>query len=129
MQTITIDLPEEIYRRAKQIAEISRRPIEQVVVDWIHPPHDEQSGRLDDLDEMSDQDLRVEANRTLPDAQTERLAQLLQAQRERALTTAERNEAEALVKKEDWLTLRRARALYLLKQRGNLPDDFPTPTL
>jgi hypothetical protein len=40
------------------------------------------------------------------------------------LTGAERDEAVRLVEQEDNLTLRKAKAIYLLKQRNALPDEL-----
>lgn len=40
------------------------------------------------------------------------------------LTEPERIEAAELVEQEDLLTLRKAKALYLLTQRNALPHDF-----
>ena len=38
MTTITLDLPRQIYQKAAQIAKATKRPIEQVLVEWIRPP-------------------------------------------------------------------------------------------
>ncbi len=49
---------------------------------------------------------------------------MLAAQRQRSLSADEQQEAVALVEQEDFVTLRKARALFLLKQRGILPGDL-----
>jgi hypothetical protein len=55
---------------------------------------------------------------------TEHLQALLNLQTQRELTGAERDEAVRLVEQEDNLTLRKAKAIYLLKQRNALPDEL-----
>ena len=55
---------------------------------------------------------------------TERLRELLSLQEHRELTEAERDEAAHLVEQEDLITLRKAKAIYLLKQRNALPDEL-----
>jgi hypothetical protein len=40
MTTVTLDLPRQIYQKAAQIVQATKRPIEQVVVEWIQPPAD-----------------------------------------------------------------------------------------
>jgi hypothetical protein len=48
----------------------------------------------------------------------------LSTQQQRNLTEKEQREAVTLVEQEDLLTLQKARALFLLNQRGVLPDDL-----
>jgi hypothetical protein len=60
----------------------------------------------------------------LPERDLVRLQGLLALQRERGLNRAEQQEVAALVEREDWYTLRKARALYLLKKRNALPDHL-----
>jgi hypothetical protein len=54
-----------------------------------------------------------------------RLQALLNAQHQRMLTAREQEEAATLVEHEDFMTLRRAKALFLLKQRGALAENPP----
>lgn len=128
MTTVTLDLPRQIYQKAAQIAKATKRPIEQVVVEWIQPPI-ERTGSLQDavlagLDTMSTAQLTqvVRSTATLEDS--ERLRELLNLQEQRELTEVERDEAARLVEQEDLITLRKAKAIYLLKQRNALPDEL-----
>jgi hypothetical protein len=52
------------------------------------------------------------------------LQELLAIQRRRELTAGEQREAASLVQQEDRITLRKARALFLLKERGLSPGDL-----
>lgn len=128
MTTVTLDLPRQIYQKAAQIAKATRRPIEQVVVDWIHPPADSVlpagDTALAGMDTMSTAQLTQVARSTAAPEDTERLQLLLSFQGQRELTVAERDEAVRLVEQEDLLTLRKAKAIYLLKQRNALPAEL-----
>ena len=128
MTTVTLDLPRQIYQKASQIANATKRPIEQVVVDWIQPPVElsglAQEAALAGLQTMTTAQLTHVARATAPAEDTERLRELLSLQERRELTEAEHDEAVRLVEQEDNLTLRKAKAIYLLKQRDALPDEL-----
>ncbi len=128
MTTVTLDLPRQIYQKAAQIAKATKRPIEQVVVEWIRPPV-ERAGSVQDavlagLEAMSTAQLTQVARSGAAPEDTERLRELLSLQEHRELTEAERDEAARLVEQEDLITLRKAKAIYLLKQRNALPDEL-----
>jgi hypothetical protein len=128
MTTVTLDLPRQIYQKAAQIAKATRRPIEQVVVDWIQPPAESMrpagETALAGMEAMSTAQLTQVACSTASPEDTERLQALLNLQTQRELTGAERDEAVRLVEQEDNLTLRKAKAIYMLKQRNALPDEL-----
>lgn len=131
MTTVTLDLPQEIYEHALRKAQTSDRSIEQIIVDWIQPPVNELvEGRQSDIEAglsdleryTNDELLRIAVARPRS-ADLQRLQFLLDEQQQRTLSADERREAEQLVALEDLQTLRKAKALFLLKQRNALPDD------
>ena len=127
MTTVTLELPRSIYQKAAQIARATKRSIEQVVVEWIRPPV-ERTGSVQDavlagLEAMSTPQLTQVPLTAKPD-ETARLRVFLSLQERRELTEAERDEAIHLVEQEDLITLRKAKALYLLKQRNALPGEL-----
>ena len=128
MTTITLDLPQDIYRRAQRAAKAAQRPVEQIVVEWIQPPQEESSNDLQqtlvNLEKLTNSELVQIAQAVLPTAEAERLQTLLVQQQRRTLTLSERKEAERLVAQEDLTTLRKAKALFLLKQRHALPQEL-----
>ena len=128
MTTITLELPQRIYQRAADIAKATKRPIEQVVAEWIRPPAERsssvQEAVLAGLEAMSTAQLTQIAQAGADPGDTERLRQLLSLQQQRALTQSEQAEAVRLVEQEDLITLRKAKALYLLKQRNALPANL-----
>jgi len=128
MTTVTLDLPRQIYQKAAQIAQATKRPIEQVVVEWIQLPAERpglsQDAALAGLNAMTTAELAQLARSTAPREDSDRLRRLLSLQEQRELTEAEHDEAVHLVEQEDLITLRKAKAIYLLKQRHALPDDL-----
>lgn len=128
MTTVTLDLPRQIYQKAAQIAKATKRPIEQVVVEWIRPPVERvgsvQDAVLAGLEAMSTAQLTQVVRSGATPEDTERLRELLSLQEQRELTEAEQDEAARLVEQEDLITLRKAKAIYLLKQRNALPDEL-----
>ncbi len=121
MHVVTLELPDEVYQRAQDVAKTTRRSLEEVVYGWIRPP---MQVTLPDLDQLSDYELLQAARAILPSEHILRLQELLAAQQQRSLSEEEQREAVTLVEEEDFATLRKAKALFLLKQRGTLPDDL-----
>ena len=125
MTLVTLELQQRIYRKAVETAKATRRPVEQVVVEWIQLPADEgdsqQKALLAGMEAMSTPELVEIAGARTPMAESARLRELLQLQQQRELSAGESNGAAQLVEQEDLLTLRKAKALYLLKQRKALP--------
>lgn len=119
--SITLALPDDIYQQAQRVAETTQQAIEEVVLAWIHPTPEEE---LVGFAELSNDELLTVAQSTIPPAHARRLQDLLVAQRQRNLTASEQQEAAKLVEQEDVLTLRKSKALLLLKQRGVLTKDL-----
>lgn len=119
--SITLTLPDAVYRQAQRVAKTTQQTIEEVVLTWIRPAPEEE---LVGLEALSNDELRAVTQTTVPSVRIRRLQDLLTAQRQRNLTKDEQQEAAQLVEQEDMLTLRKSKALLLLKQRGALPKDF-----
>ncbi len=121
VHAVTLELPDEVYQRAQRVAQATRRPLEEVVLEWIRPPV---QVKLPELEHLPNDELLRAARATLPPEHTQRLQELLAAQQQRSLSEEEQREAVELVEQEDFVTLHKARALFLLKQRGILPDEL-----
>ena len=76
------------------------------------------------LEALSNDELRAVTQTIVSSVHIRRLQDLLTAQRQRNLTEDEQQEAAQLVEQEDLLTLRKSKALLLLKQRGALTKDL-----
>ena len=128
MTMVTLDLAQDLYQLAQHTAQRSRRPVEQVLLDWIQPPsevnEDDVHRALAELEQQTTSALIQVAKSTLPQQERTRLHDLLALQQQRPLTTQEAREAQQLVNREDLQTLRKAKALALLKQRNALPADL-----
>lgn len=127
MTSVTVELPTGLYQQAMQLARATQRPIEQIVSDWIQPPLPaipDVEDALAGLEDLSTNELLEIARSQTSRHEADRLQVLLELQQRGALTSAERAEANRLVEREDFLTLRKAKAIYLLKQRKALPREI-----
>ena len=136
VQTVTLDLPQDIYARLQQMARATQQSLEDVVVYTIRgnlppivndlPP--EMQGELVSLQSSSDQALLTVAQESVPSEQWRRHEYLLSKNQDGSLTKAERAELTRLRMAADRLVLRRSYALALIKWRGytlsgNLPGS------
>src|SRR5919202_1317083 len=124
-QTISVELPEPIFRRLRHIADLTHRSVEDVLattVDAALPPTSGVPADVaDDLAALaifSDTALWTAAETGLSPEQQRRLTQLSQDGEARVLTDAEAAELTHLIDEYDRAVLRRAKALAILAQRG-----------
>ncbi len=125
-QTVTLELPDEIYQQAKRIARQHKQPVEQIVAGWIRPPAYEQQTQpvTENLTTLSDEQLLKIARMKVTPEHSARLQELLTTQQERNLTPQEMDEVTGLLAEEDAVTLNKARALFILQQRGVWSNDL-----
>lgn len=128
MHTIQLEVSEEIYTRAKRVSRQTSQPIEKVVAAWIQPPGESErdltQDMLSELDALSDETLVQLVRSFVPKDEAEQLSNLLSKQKQRPLSDVEQQEARDLIRKQDLLTLRKAKAIYLLKKHNALPPEF-----
>ncbi|MBK8434279.1 MAG: hypothetical protein IPL28_24655 [Chloroflexi bacterium] len=105
------------------MADSQRRPVEQVIVEYIHLPQVEEpvGGEIDGLD---DEELLQAVEMQLPATEVAQMQQLLDWQQIRPLTHFEREKLLALVELEGEITIRKAYALLEASKRGILPDHL-----
>jgi hypothetical protein len=125
-RSLTIQLPEDIYRRLKESARTTNKPVVEVVVQSVKagmPPsisdlpaevRDDCSG----LERMSDRQLRRVADSTLSEGRQRLYSSLLRKNQARSLTVREERLLVRLGAEARRLTLRKAYAYALLKWRG-----------
>lgn len=130
MTTVTIDVSPDLYQLAQHTALYLGQPIEQVLTDWIQPPYEADTTQWENellaLEQAPTSKLIQIATFSMARQDSNRLQALLTLQQQRTLTPKEQREAEQLVRQEDLQTLRKAKALYLLKQRNALPTALMT---
>ena len=126
MQTLTLHLPENVYRHLQQVAQETDQSLEAVASQAIQgnlPPllEDLPGGWRDDLVELQsldDQVLWKIVNESLPADQWEQHQNLLLQNQEDDLTADEAAELTQLREATDYFVLRRSYALAILKWRG-----------
>ncbi len=129
--TITIHLPDNLYRRLERLASLTSQPLERLIIKTLTSSlpqlPDDLTPALRDallaLESLSDDALQQVAQATMPNTQYEQLATLREMQRERPLTTDEQADLDRLLQDADILVLKKAYAAVLLKWRG-LPSPY-----
>ena len=133
--TISVQLPEPIYRRLQRVAEHTHRSVEDVLASSVNvalPADPDLPSELADemaaMTMFSDEALWAAAESSLSPSQQSRLEQLTQAGGSRKQSAAESAELRQLLDLYDRLVLRRAKALSILAHRGyELPDQPDLP--
>lgn len=124
-QSITLNMPEQVYRRAKRAADALQRPIEEVILDTLNaalfpiddaPP--EMEGELATMSGLPDEALWNAAQNVMPAIRQSRFRALSEAGGKRLLKTSEKSELDELRKEYGMMTLRKAHAYALLRRRG-----------
>ncbi|MFZ1709603.1 MAG: hypothetical protein WA029_09185 [Anaerolineae bacterium] len=131
-QSVTLRLPEPVFRYLQQIAIVTQRPIEQLVrqsVEGNLPPSvatlpPEIQGELLSLQTIPVEQLRYIALSQVSPGDQARHLELLDKNSRSELTVAEQKELAALRFSADLLTLRKAYAWAVLRWRG-----YAVPTL
>jgi len=125
--TVTLRLPENIYGRLKQTAQVTKKPMEEVIVQSVKagmPPS------VDDLppeyreeflamERLSDEQLWQVAESMIPAGHQRRYASRLRKNQAGTLTEREREQLTQLGTEARKLTLRKAHAYALLRWRGH----------
>lgn len=133
---IVLTLPEELSTRARQIAESTAQPVEQVLLEHLQTlsaplpslPPDEQK-ELDALHNLSDDTLWTIARDQMPDEAQSRAQALMDKNTQGSITDDERAELNELVERADRLMVRKAEAATILRGRGYsfTQQDFKPP--
>jgi len=126
-QSITLDIPENVFQRLQRMAQIIHQPLEAVVSQsllgnlppLIEDAPDEWYADMADMEQLPDEALWKVSKEPLPDQQWARHQELLKRNQNGTLTGRERNELEQLRNMTDRFVFRRSYALALLKWRGH----------
>ena len=126
LQTITVRLPDILYRRVEHRAQRMRRSIEEELVDVVSaalPTTDDLSSDIAiDLAQMAfmtDAELWQAAQTELPLQDSAKMQALMFKRQREGLTAAEEREAKRLAHRADRTMLVRSRAAVLLHDRGH----------
>jgi hypothetical protein len=126
-ETLTIQVPERLYRRLERLAALSGRPLESLVTQTLSAsipplPDDLPSPTRDaltSLEALSDDDLWQIVRSGIPEAEYEQFSELRAKRSAGMLEPDEQATLERLTQEADLLTLRKAYAAVLLKWRGH----------
>lgn len=120
-RTLTIQIPEEMYERAQQVAEESHRSIESVVLNTLALLYGALPEEVDltPLETFTDEQLWRIVWRPLPFALETRLDELSELGDWGKLTDAQKAELDQLVAEVNRYVLIRSKALVVLKKRGH----------
>ena len=126
--TVTLHLPEALYRRLANTASATQRTLEEVLLQavragsppaWDDVPPEFQAD-LAQMDRMSDDDLWQIARLHQRPQEAARTAELLALKQTQPLANAERVELDDLRQAADRLMIRKAHAAALLRWRGHV---------
>lgn len=125
VQTITLKLPEPLYRTARQMAQVTRRPIEAVLQDSLSavlPPLDDvgpdEADELARLALLDDGALWQEARTVMTPTEQTEMQDLLDRQGSERLTAVDQARLQELMHIYGQLMVRKAHAYLLLARRG-----------
>jgi hypothetical protein len=125
MSDYVLTIPEEVYTRAREIANEIAQPVEQVMIDHLRtlssslpslPPEEE--AELAAMRSLSDDALWTIAREQMANSLHKHMQQLMDKNSRGTLMSEERHELEALVERGQRLMLRKSEAAALLTQRG-----------
>ena len=113
---VTLELPEELARRARATAAQSQRRMEDVLVEWIDRAASESA-----IEALPDDQVLVLCDSQLQVGEQESLSALLARNRDGPLTPPEREQLDALMQSYRRGLVRKAQALKTAVARGLRP--------
>ena len=132
-QTITLELPEHLYRTVSKLAQVTNRPLAEILQESLAhtlPPLDdipaEEADVLVHMSTLNDAALWKASKATLPERQQEELHVLLDRQSAGALTPNDAMRLRELLDQYGYLLVRQSHAWLLLARRGyHVPIQQP----
>ena len=126
MTEYLLTVPDDVYRRARRIAEQSKQPVDAVMIEHLRtlppampPLAPEEENELEALRYLSDDALwTIARERSAPEENTH-LQHLMDKNTQGTISRREMNELEQLVERGEKLLLRKSKASALLAQRGH----------
>lgn len=126
-QTVSLELPEQLYQQLTEASAASKRPLGEIILQSIRvglPPNIDHlpeplRSDLHALDQLSDVALWHMAGSELDDRRAALYEELLERNQDGALAVIERNQLTHLREEADLIMLRSSYAYALLKWRGH----------
>ncbi|MBN1311615.1 MAG: hypothetical protein JXB30_09365 [Anaerolineae bacterium] len=121
-QLVSVELPDDLYRRIREVAERNERSVESVLRESLEVMFGAASMMPEELlallEHYRDDQLWAVVYQRLAWPRKERLNELVARGKEEGLSKAEQEELEMLLDEVDSYTLVRSQALHLLEQHG-----------
>ncbi|HEV3080597.1 MAG TPA: hypothetical protein VGY66_12495 [Gemmataceae bacterium] len=115
-EVVTLELPDDLVKRARAVAARTNRPFNEVLVEWI-----DRAGAEPSIELLSDEQVLAVCDSELEPAQQEQLSELLAKNREGQVSKAERQQLDELMSTYRRGLLRKAQALRVAVARGLKP--------
>lgn len=134
MQTITLELPDSLYRSVTQIARVTKRPLAEILQESLNhtlPPLDDvdsdEADILAQLSALDDAALWHEFQSGIVEKEQDLLDTLLDGQNAGNLTSEDQQTLAHLLDQYGRLLVRKSHAMLLLARRGyRVPVQTPT---
>jgi predicted DNA-binding protein len=127
-QSISVELPDELYERIREVAERNERSVESVLRESLEVMFGgaavESEDLLSRMETFRDDQLWAVVYQRMAWPQKERLRELTTQGKTGELSLGEQADLKALLDQVDRYTLLRSRALQLLQQRGHEVDRY-----
>ena len=132
MQSITVQLPDNLYQYVRRRARQGNRSVEDVVVAFVEQGADDETASAAELVEqlahLADDDLWRAARLRVAGDRAERMQALVWKEQAEGLTAAEQDEADQLQRHARQVMLIRAEAAARLVARGHDVASLRSPT-
>lgn len=118
---VTLTLPDDVYRRAERLAQLSSRDVADVLADTLElslSPIGLKSEAVEPVSALSDEEVMALAELQMAPEQDQRLSKLLDKQQAGTLIETERSELLASMQVYQESLLRKAQALHEAVRRG-----------
>jgi metal-responsive CopG/Arc/MetJ family transcriptional regulator len=124
---ISVKLPDSLYRNVSHLAQAKKKSVAEIIKNAVRKAVAEDAETLErTLIDCSDDEVLALANMKMSEAENRRMSELLEKQREEAITPLERNELDAVFRVYQVGNLRKSQGIYEAVQRGLIktPDDL-----
>jgi hypothetical protein len=113
---VTLNIPEELAHQAQAVAASTKRPVEDVLTEWL----DRAAAEIP-VEQLPDQEIRTLARLQMSDDQQAELNDLLEGQREAQLSQTEQARLDMLMQIYRRGLVRKAQAVRVAVERGLMP--------
>jgi hypothetical protein len=124
---ITVNIPENVYQNVTELAEKTSRRVDEIIVERLQADFSIENINNEELiGDWSDEDVLALANLNLPEAQSERMSELLYKQQAGLITKVEKSELEIYMEIYNNANLRKAHGIVEAVKRKlvSSPEDL-----